>query len=33
MDVSAVRGDGLKELTYRVMEFLEQDQAKNAEQE
>jgi len=31
--VSAVRGDGLNDLIYRIMEFLEQDQIKDAEQD
>lgn len=31
--VSAVRGDGLKQLIYSVMEFLEQEQAKDARQD
>jgi GTP-binding protein len=31
--ISAVRGDGLRELVFRVMEFLEQEKAEDAEQE
>jgi GTP-binding protein len=31
--ISALRGDGLQELTYRAMEFLEQDKADDAEQD